>query len=120
MDPRLRGDDGFGMTVWALWHFAMWFTPDGPPSITMVAIGIAELALSSVVLAWLFERGGRSMAIAIAYHASGHLDNVFRAPESEVRLRVLRFVVLAIAAALAARSLVAGARSAPARATATR
>jgi membrane protease YdiL (CAAX protease family) len=91
--------------VWALWHLGMWFTPEGPPGLVMLGIGMAELALWSIVFAWVFERGHRSMAVAIALHAGGHLDNVFRAPETEVRLRVLRFVVLAIAAALAARSL---------------
>jgi len=47
------------------------------------------------------------MAIAIAIHTGAHLDNVFRAPESELRLRVLRVVVLAVAAAFAARGLAA-------------
>jgi hypothetical protein len=66
---------------------------------------MAELALYSVVLAWIFERGNRSMAVAIAFHMGGHLDNVTRAPESELRLRVLRFLVLGAAAALAAYAL---------------
>jgi membrane protease YdiL (CAAX protease family) len=92
--------------VWALWHLGMWFTPEkGPPDLLTVGIGVADLALWSIVFAWVFERGHRSMAVAIALHAGGHLDNVFRAPETEVRLRVLRFVVLAIVAALAARAL---------------
>ena len=51
------------------------------------------------------DPNARIMAVAIAVHASAHLDNVFRAPEGETRLRVLRFVVLAIAALFAARSL---------------
>jgi hypothetical protein len=45
------------------------------------------------------------MAVAIALHAGAHLDNAHRAPETEVRLQVLRLGVLAIAALLAARSL---------------
>ena len=45
------------------------------------------------------------MAAAIALHAGAHLDNVYRAPMTETRLIVLRFLVLAVVAALAARSL---------------
>jgi membrane protease YdiL (CAAX protease family) len=93
-------------SVWGLWHLGMLFTPEkGAPEFHMIGVTMAELALYSVIFAWTFERGDRSMAVAIALHAGGHLDNVNRAPETEVRLRVLRFVVLVIAAAFAARSL---------------
>jgi membrane protease YdiL (CAAX protease family) len=94
--------------VWGLWHLGMMFTPDkGAPGLSDLGLVVVELALYSIVIAWVFERGDRSMAVAIAFHAGGHLDNVSRAPETEVRLRVLRFVVLAVVAALAARSLAA-------------
>ncbi len=96
--------------VWGIWHLGMWFTPEGPPTIAALAIGIAEMAAGSLVFAWVFERGNRSMAVAFALHASAHLDNTFRAPETETRLRVLRFLVLTLAAAFAARSLAASAR----------
>lgn len=43
--------------------------------------------------------------------ARAHLDDVNRAPEGEVRLRVLRFVVLAVVAALAARALLRNKRA---------
>jgi membrane protease YdiL (CAAX protease family) len=93
--------------VWGLWHLGMLFAPEPlralPPE--TVFIYMAELALWSVVMAWFFERGGRSMAVAIAMHAGAHVDNVSRAPESEVRLRILRFAVLAVVAAIAARAL---------------
>jgi hypothetical protein len=55
----------------------------------------------------MFERGNRSMAVAIALHAGAHLDNVSRAPETEVRLRALRMAVLAVVAVAAAWSLTA-------------
>ncbi len=58
-------------------------------------------------MAWVFERGDRSIAVAIALHVGGHLDNVSRAPETEIRLRILRMAVLAVVAAWAARSLTA-------------
>jgi uncharacterized protein len=93
-------------SVWGLWHLGMMFTPEhGVPRLFTVGYTVVELALYSVVLAWVFERGNRSMAVAIAFHMGGHLDNVTRAPEGEIRLRVLRFVVLSVAAALAAWSL---------------
>ena len=102
-------------SVWGLWHMGMMFAPDPlralPPETLLIYI--AELALWSIVMAWMFERGDRSIAVAIAMHAGAHIDNVSRAPETEVRLRILRFVVLAIVAALAARSLTEKKRAAP-------
>jgi uncharacterized protein len=95
--------------VWGLWHLGMLYAPDPLRRLPLVTVVIymADLALWSVVIAWAFERGGRSIAIAIAVHAGGHIDNANRAPETEVRLRVLRFLVLAVVAAFAARSLMA-------------
>jgi hypothetical protein len=74
------------------------------PATTLLAY-VVELSLWSVVIAWLFDRSGRSIAVAIAIHAGAHLDNVSRAPEGEVGLRVLRVIVLAGVAALAARGM---------------
>ena len=91
--------------IWGVWHLGMWFTPDGPPDWPRVLYATCELALYSVVICWLFERGNRSMAVAIAIHMSGHLDNVSRAPATEVRLMILRLLVVAIAALFAARAL---------------
>ena len=58
---------------------------------------MAEPALWSVVMAWFYARSGEP-AVAIAVHAGAHLDNVTRAPDSEVRLRALRFVLGGVAA----------------------
>ncbi len=93
--------------VWGLWHLGMMFAPDPLRALPAETIPIymADLALWSVVMAWFFERGNRSIAVAIALHAGAHIDNVSRAPETEVRLRILRFVMVAVAAAFAARSL---------------
>jgi hypothetical protein len=85
----------------------MMFAPDplrALPASTLL-VYVVELALWSLVMAWVFEHGGRSIAIAIAMHAGEHIDNVSRAPEGEVRLRVLRMAVLAVVAVLASRSL---------------
>jgi membrane protease YdiL (CAAX protease family) len=92
--------------VWGLWHAGMVFAPDPPHAYgwQTLAIFVPTLALWSVVIAWFLERSNRSVAVAIGLHMGAHIDNVSRAPESEVRLRILRFVVLAVVAALAARS----------------
>lgn len=100
--------------AWSAWHFFMWFTPDGPPTLLTIASCATYLVLASIVIAWLFDKSGRSMAVAMALHASGHLDNVFRAPASELRLTVLRLAVLAVAAFFAARALSRSTRSAAA------
>jgi uncharacterized protein len=92
--------------VWGLWHFGMMFTAEeGAPEVWELPYVCLTLALSSIVWAWFLERGNRSLAVAIALHAGAHLDKVSRAPEHEVRLRVLRFLVLVIVAGLAAYSL---------------
>jgi len=92
--------------VWGLWHLGMTFSPEtGALDTYRFAVLLAELPLWSVVIAWVFERGNRSMAVAIAIHAGAHLDNVTRAPATEVRLQLLRYAVLCVVALLAARSL---------------
>lgn len=109
--PKLA--DRYGLVVgpmilgvfWALWHLGMMFTPEKAPTLIAVLTMTATMMAGSVLWAWVFERGNRSMAVAIALHMGAHLDNDNRAPESEVRLRVIRFLVLAAAAVLAARAL---------------
>lgn len=96
--------------VWSIWHLGMWFTPDGGPDPTLIAYGTVELMLASVVFAWMFEKGNRSMAVAIAFHAGAHLDNPGRDPDTELQLRLLRLLMWAIAAAFAARALSRDAR----------
>lgn len=91
--------------VWTVWHLMMWVTPEGAPSIGMVASALVELTAASVVFAWVFERADRSLSVAIALHMGAHLDNVHRAPDTEVRLHALRLCVLVVAAVLAGRSL---------------
>ena len=93
--------------VWGLWHLGMLFTPDPLRRLPLstVAFYMVDLALWSVVMAAIFERSGRSILVAIAIHAGEHIDNVSRAPQSELLLRGLRFAVLAVVAAIAARHL---------------
>lgn len=92
--------------VWTAWHLVMWVTPDGRlPAPATVLLALVELVAGSVVFAWFFERSGRSLAVAIALHASAHLDNTHRAPEGELRLRILRVAVLVAAAGVAGLAL---------------
>ena len=91
--------------VWTFWHFFMWFTDDGPPSLLTLTRGMVELCLASLVMAWWFERGRRSMAIAIAFHAGAHLDNTMRASDGEARLQVLRMLAWCVMGGLAAYGL---------------
>ena len=64
-----------------------------------------QLPLHAILVGWVFERANRSMAVAIAFHAGGHLDNFQRAPRTDLRLQILYLLVLAALAAVAARSL---------------
>lgn len=92
--------------LWGWWHLLYFFSmTDGHFRPGDFAQNMVELPLWSLVIAWAFERSGRSLLVALALHAGGHLDNVHRAPPGEVRLQALHLALLALAAALAARSL---------------
>jgi uncharacterized protein len=91
--------------VWALWHLMYSFSPEDGAFNALSLLFLLELPLYSVVIAWLFERSNRSMAVAIAVHAGAHLDNVGRIPESELRVRLLGIALVALAAVFAGRSL---------------
>jgi uncharacterized protein (TIGR04206 family) len=93
--------------VWGLWHLAYAITPEaaGFDPFTFVQTMI-ELPLYALVVAWLFERSGRSMAVAIAVHAGAHLDHIERGvPHSDWRLHAMHLVVLSVAALIAAHAL---------------
>ena len=90
---------------WGLWHLGMMFLPGQAPDPWMVLAMMAELAVWSVLWAWVFERANRSMTVAVALHVGAHLDNIYRMPPTELRLRVIVFLVVSVAAAFAARSL---------------
>lgn len=91
---------------WALWHLVMLVSPEtGQFNWVGLATFLVDMPLYCLVYAWCFERGGRSLAVAIALHAGAHLDNIYRDPNVELRLRVLRSLVLLIAATFAARWL---------------
>ena len=105
------GSLGLGF-VWGLWHLVYSITPEAAGFDGFAfALGMVELPLYAVVLAWVFERAGRSMAVAIAFHVAAHVDHIERAPRAEVRLHLLHLGVVAIAAWFAGRALRRGAPS---------
>jgi membrane protease YdiL (CAAX protease family) len=92
--------------VWGVWHLAYCVTPDaGTFDLLAFGITVTELPFYAVLLGWLFERGNRSMAVAIAGHAGAHLDKFDRAPRTDLHLQAMHLLVVAALAALAARAL---------------
>src|SRR5450631_4124888 len=91
---------------WGLWHLMYTITPAAggfdPIELGMI---MTELPLYALVIAWVFERANRSMAVAIAFHAGAHLDHIERAPRTDLRLHLLHLTVLAAFAGAAAWSL---------------
>jgi uncharacterized protein len=92
--------------VWGLWHLMYTITPSAggfdPMELGMI---MSELPLYALVIAWVFERANRSMAVAIAFHSGAHLDHIERAPRSDLRWHLLHLAVLALFAGAAAWSL---------------
>jgi hypothetical protein len=92
--------------VWGLWHLMYTITP-AAGGFDPIELGLimTELPLYALLIAWVFERANRSMAVAIAFHAGAHLDQIERAPRTDLRLHVLHLAVLALAASAAAWAL---------------
>jgi len=91
---------------WALWHLMYTITPAaGGFDPVELAIIVTELPLYALLIAWVFERSNRSMAVALAFHAGAHLDHIERAPRTDLRLHVIHWAVLALFAGAAAWSL---------------
>jgi membrane protease YdiL (CAAX protease family) len=91
---------------WGLWHLMYTITPAAggfdPMELAMI---ITELPLYSLLIAWVFERANRSMAVALAFHAGAHLDHIERAPRTDLRLHVIHLAVLALFAGVSAWAL---------------
>jgi hypothetical protein len=91
---------------WGLWHLMYTITPTAggfdPVELAMI---MTELPLYSLLIAWVFERANRSMAVALAFHAGAHLDHIERAPRTDLRLHVIHLAVLALFAGVTAWSL---------------
>jgi len=91
---------------WGLWHLMYTITPAAggfdPFELAMI---LTELPLYSLLIAWVFERANRSMAVALAFHAGAHLDHIERAPRTDLRLHLTHVAVLAVVAGATAWSL---------------
>jgi membrane protease YdiL (CAAX protease family) len=91
---------------WGLWHLAYAITPEAAGfDVFAFALTMIELPLYSLLIAWVFERSNRSMAVAIAFHAGAHLDHIERVPRADIGLHVSHMAVLFAAAAFAASSM---------------
>ena len=100
----VRGALAVGV-IWGLWHLMYTITPTAG-GFDPIELGLimTELPLYAVLIAWVFERANRSMAVAIAFHAGAHLDHIERAPRTDLRLYLIHLAVLAAVAGAAARS----------------
>jgi membrane protease YdiL (CAAX protease family) len=104
--------------VWGVWHLVYSITPDAAGfDLFTFGLMMVELPLYALLVAWVFERARRSMAVALAFHAGAHLDHIEHAPRTELGLHLLHIAVLAVVAAIAARSLARQSRLAPGVAT---
>lgn len=91
-------------TVWTAWHLGMWVTSGRWIQPAAMGQALVMLTMASLVYAWVYERSGRSLTVAIALHAGAHLDNPMRA-EEPLRIRLIRLGVYVAAGALAAVAL---------------
>jgi membrane protease YdiL (CAAX protease family) len=91
---------------WALWHLAYAITPE-TAGFDLVGFGLLllEIPLYALLVGWLFERTGRSLAVALAFHVGMHIDRIEPAARADLRLQLLHLLVLAAAAAITARLL---------------
>ena len=87
---------------WSMWHAMFLVSPRTGAFDVDNAVLMLILPGFSVVLGWLWARGGGSIAIAIAFHAAGHLDNLNRMRPG-VELRVVVVAVVTVAALAVAR-----------------
>jgi len=92
--------------MWGVWHLGYGVNQaTGDFDSAKFALGVIELTLYSVLITWVMEHAHRSMAVALAFHAGGHLDHLDRDPNSTLVLQVCHLAVLVFFAVLAARFL---------------
>lgn len=92
--------------AWGVWHLAYAVTPTAhgfDPG--QLALTVVELVPYAVLFAWAFERSGRSLAIAIAFHAGAHLDHAEAALDVGLAFHVCHVALVTVAAMFAARAL---------------
>lgn len=91
--------------MWGLWHLGYSVTPAGDLDPVGFFLGMLELPLYSLLVAWVLERTNRSMAVAIAFHAGAHLDHIEPDRGAGLLLHGFYLAVLAGLATLAVRGL---------------
>jgi uncharacterized protein len=101
----LKGSLVLGL-FWGVWHFAYCFPPGQGFDFVGFGLGLVLLPLYSVILAVPFERSGRNIAVAVAFHAAAHIQHIELAPRTELGIQVFHVLLVAMAAALAARALI--------------
>ncbi len=93
---------------WGFWHLMYSVTPQAAAFDPLTfGLTMVELPLYSLLIAWVFERARRGMAVALAFHAGAHLDHIELAPRAELGLQISHVLVLAVVAFFAARALAA-------------
>ena len=101
----VRGSLVLGL-LWGFWHLAYGITPDANGFDTFTFLeGMLELPLYAILGTWFFEKSGRSMAVALAFHTSAHLDHIELAPRTEIAFRLFHYALVAAVALVAARKL---------------
>lgn len=92
--------------IWGVWHLAYSITPEsGGLDVATFVLVLIKLPLWSVIIAWVLERAQGGLAVALAFHAGAHLDNLQRALPLDLHLHALHITVLAVGCVLAARAL---------------
>jgi membrane protease YdiL (CAAX protease family) len=98
-------------SMWGSWHLFYSFTPEAAGfDWLQLALLMIELPLYALPIAWMFERANRSMAVAIAFHAGGHLDHLERGAGHDLGLHAAHIFVLAVVALFTAKALAAAPR----------
>lgn len=91
---------------WGLWHLMYAFRPNtGTFDPFVFGMMMVELPLYTLIVTWVFERANRSMAVALAFHAGGHLDRIENEAHVDARIQAMHLFVVAVLAALAAKSM---------------
>jgi membrane protease YdiL (CAAX protease family) len=73
--------DGARRLLWGFWHLG--YSVNAEKAVIdyfEFGLGMIELPLYSLLIAWVMERSNRSLAVALLFHAGGHLDHIERDP----------------------------------------
>jgi membrane protease YdiL (CAAX protease family) len=99
--------------MWGFWHLAYGITPQARGFDAFVFLeGMLELPFYALIGTWLFERGARSMAVALAFHAAAHLNHIELAPRTELIFHGMHVLLVIGFGLVAARALRASAPAA--------